>query len=105
MYRSNHQEGLPLVNGDHPQNKSSCAMTWPVELDNPDARFQDRRNVIDHYKYWHVDAIRADLDERRHPFAVVVENLAHDFNIGTVIRNANAFLASHVWIAGLPHMG
>lgn len=61
---------------------------------------EDRRNVIDHYKYWTDDAIRADLDTKRHSFAILCENLAHDFNIGTVIRNANAFLACEVWIAG-----
>ena len=72
--------------------------SWPNDLIEP--MLQDRRNVIDHYKYWHTDAIRADLDKRRHSFAVLTENLAHDFNIGTVIRNANAFLASEVWIAG-----
>lgn len=74
--------------------------SWPEELDHPLARPQDRRNIIDYYKYWNEDAIRADLDQRRHPFAVMVENLAIDYNIGTVLRNANAFLAQKMWIAG-----
>lgn len=60
----------------------------------------DRRNVIDRYRYWHHDAIVADLDRRRHPFHVAVENWQHDFNIGTVVRNANAFLAARVHIIG-----
>ncbi len=60
----------------------------------------DRRNVVDRYRYWRVDAIVADLDLRRHPFHVAVENWRHDLNIGTVVRNANAFLASAVHIVG-----
>jgi len=83
--------------GPHP-------LPWP-----DDARFDpdllahgDRRNVVDHYRYWTVDAIIADLDPRRHDFHVAIENWEHDFNIGTVVRNANAFLAAGVHIVG-PH--
>lgn len=61
---------------------------------------QDNRNVIDHYKYWTEEAIRADLDNKRHPFAVIAENFAHDFNISTLMRNANAFLAQEIWVVG-----
>jgi len=53
----------------------------------------DTRNVTDFYKYWETDAIRADLDSKRHNFSVMCANIQGDFNIGTVIRNANAFLA------------
>lgn len=60
----------------------------------------DRRNVVDAYRYWTREAIIADLDRRRHPFHVAVENWQHDFNIGTVVRNANAFLAAEVHIIG-----
>ena len=42
----------------------------------------DRRNVVDRYRYWRLDAIVADLDARRHPFHVAIENWAHDLNIG-----------------------
>jgi tRNA G18 (ribose-2'-O)-methylase SpoU len=42
----------------------------------------------------------ADLDTRRHPFHVAVENLQHDFNIGSVVRTANAFLAAEVHVVG-----
>ena len=75
---------------------------WPV-----DARYDpellaagDRRNVVDRYRYWRLEAIVADLDTRRHAFHVAVENWQHDLNIGTVVRNANAFLASEVHIVG-----
>jgi tRNA G18 (ribose-2'-O)-methylase SpoU len=60
----------------------------------------DRRNVADRYRYWRHDAIVADLDTRRHPFHVAVENWGHDFNIGSVIRTANAFNASAFHIVG-----
>jgi tRNA G18 (ribose-2'-O)-methylase SpoU len=60
----------------------------------------DRRNVADRYRYWTNAAIVADLDRRRHPFHVAIENWSHDLNIGTVVRNANAFLAAEVHIVG-----
>ncbi|NOX28966.1 MAG: hypothetical protein GXP35_02775 [Actinobacteria bacterium] len=75
---------------------------WPDDerFDPELLRGGDRRNVVDKYRYWRQDAIVADLDERRHPFHVAVENWEHDFNIGTVVRNANAFLAAEVHIVG-----
>lgn len=60
----------------------------------------DRRNVVDHYRYWRLEEIVADLDRRRHPFHVAIENLDHDFNIGSIVRTANAFLAGEVHIIG-----
>src|SRR4051812_47053472 len=60
----------------------------------------DRRNVVDRYRYWTMQAIVADLDLRRHDFHVAIENWQHDFNIGTVVRTANAFLAAEVHIVG-----
>lgn len=63
----------------------------------------DRRNVLDRYRYWTVAAIKADLDARgRHDFEVAVENWTHDFNIGSMVRTANAFQARRVHIVG-PH--
>lgn len=60
----------------------------------------DRRNVADAYRYWTREAIVADLDRRRHPFHVGIENFAHDLNIGSVVRTANAFAAAEVHIIG-----
>ncbi|GAB2778610.1 RNA methyltransferase [Nocardioides salsibiostraticola] len=60
----------------------------------------DRRNVVDRYRYWTMTAIVADLDSRRHGFHVAIENWQHDFNIGTIVRSANAFLAAQVHIVG-----
>jgi tRNA G18 (ribose-2'-O)-methylase SpoU len=60
----------------------------------------DRRNVVDAYRYWRREAIVADVDSRRHPFHVAIENFQHDHNIGTVVRTANAFAAAAVHIVG-----
>jgi tRNA G18 (ribose-2'-O)-methylase SpoU len=81
--------------GPHPE-------PWPDDprLDPDLLRFGDRRNVADRYRYWRVEAIVADLDTRRHEFAVAIENWRHDLNIGTVVRTANAFLAREVIIVG-----
>ncbi len=75
---------------------------WPDDprYDPELLREGDRRNVVDHYRYWTVDAIVADLDRQRHPFHVAIENFSHDFNIGSVVRTANAFLAREVHIVG-----
>ena len=81
--------------GPHPK-------PWPddVRLDRELLDGGDQRNVADRYRYWTVEAIVADLDKHRHSFHVAVENWEHDFNIGTVVRNANAFLAAGVHIVG-----
>ena len=60
----------------------------------------DTRNVVDRYRYWKMEEIVAELDERRHPFHVAIENWQHDLNIGSIVRNANAFLAQEVHIVG-----
>ncbi len=60
----------------------------------------DRRNVVDRYRYWTVEAIVADLDTRRHPLHVAIENWAHDLNIGSVVRTANAFNVEAVHVVG-----
>ena len=81
--------------GPHPE-------PWPEDarLDAELLRDGDRRNVVDRYRYWSVEAIKTDLDARRHPFHVAIENWEHDRNIGTVVRTANAFAAAAVHIVG-----
>ncbi len=81
--------------GPHPQ-------PWPT-----DARYDtellatgDRRNVPDEYRYWSVEAIVADLDTRRLPLQVAIQNWEHDFNIGSMVRTANAFNVARVHIIG-----
>jgi tRNA G18 (ribose-2'-O)-methylase SpoU len=75
---------------------------WPDDprLDPELLRDGDRRNVVDRYRYWHVDAIVSDLDERRIPLHVAIENWQHDFNIGSVVRTANAFNVAAVHVVG-----
>ena len=75
---------------------------WPDDprYDPELLRDGDRRNVVDRYRYWTMDAIVADLDQHRHAFHVAIENWGHDLNIGSVVRTANAFLAAEVHIVG-----
>lgn len=96
----------PTEWGEHPHGVGP----WADEHTEPppeDPRFDkellaggDRRNVVDAYRYWTREAIIADIDRRRHPFHVAIENFGHDANIGTVVRTANAFAAAAVHIVG-----
>lgn len=81
--------------GPHPR-------PWPDDdrLDPELLEHGDTRNVVDQYRYWKVEAIKADLDQRRYPLEIAIENHQHDFNIGTIVRNANAFNLSAVHIIG-----
>jgi len=58
------------------------------------------RNVIDRYKNWSTESIRKDLQRTANPFAVCMEHWQGDFNISTLIRNANAFNAKKVFYLG-----
>lgn len=81
--------------GPHPE-------PWPDDprLDPDLLRDGDRRNVVDEYRYWRVEAIVADLDRRRPPLHVAIQNWEHDFNIGSIVRTANAFNVAGVHILG-----
>lgn len=103
---STHDDAGATEWGEHPRG----APAWDEDRDGPrptDPRLDpelldggDTRNVVDAYRYWRREAIVADLDERRHPFHVAIENFANDANIGTVVRTANAFGAAAVHIVG-----
>jgi tRNA G18 (ribose-2'-O)-methylase SpoU len=75
---------------------------WPADTryDPELLRDGDRRNVADRYRYWTLEAIVSDLDLHRHPFHVAIENWQHDFNIGSIVRTANAFAVAEVHIVG-----
>ena len=47
-----------------------------------------------------VTAIIADIDRRRHPLHIAIENFGNDANIGAVVRTANAFAVDTVHIVG-----
>lgn len=60
----------------------------------------DTRNVVDKYRMWTVEAIRADLARTRSPLHVAIENLEHDLNIGSIVRTCNAFNVGGVHVVG-----
>lgn len=81
--------------GPHPLPWPDDPRLDPVLLANG-----DRRNVVDKYRYWTVEAIVADLDTKRHPLHIAIENWHHDLNIGSIVRTANAFNVAGVHIIG-----
>jgi tRNA G18 (ribose-2'-O)-methylase SpoU len=88
----------PIGVGPHPQ-------PWPAgsHYDPELLAGGDTRNVLDEYRYWTVDAIKADLDRTRTGLHVAIENWQHDINIGTIVRSANAFNVSTVHVIGKRH--
>jgi tRNA G18 (ribose-2'-O)-methylase SpoU len=89
-------EFYPVVGvGPHPK-------PWPIgeQFDPELLENGDRRNVLDKYRYWKVSAIVADLDTRRNPLRIAIENWQHDLNIGSIVRTANAFNVASVHIVG-----
>ncbi len=75
---------------------------WPTgDQYNPELLANgDRRNVLDKYRYWSVEAIVADLNTKRHKLQIAIENWQHDLNIGSIVRTANAFNVAGVHIVG-----
>lgn len=65
-----------------------------------DAALTDTRNVIDTYRNQTVEAIKADLDASRSELEIAIENLTRDFNMGTIVRTANAFNVKKIHIIG-----
>ena len=69
------------------QNIDNCWNSWTYNVED---RFKgkSKKEIID------------SLRETSHPFAVFMEHWQGDFNIGTMIRNANAFNAKQVFYYG-----
>lgn len=84
--------------GSHPE-------PWPLDswFDQELLAKGDQRNVEDKYRYWKTEAIKADLGKTRIDLHIAIENWQHDFNIGTIVRTANAFNVSAVHIIGKRH--
>ncbi len=61
---------------------------------------EDTRNLVDRFKGLENEVVVAELDKSRTSIEIAIENLSHDFNIGTIVRNANAFNVSKVHIIG-----
>lgn len=59
-----------------------------------------QRNVVDEFKKLSTQEIRQRLRRNAHDFAVLMEHWNGDFNISTLIRNANVFNAKHVFYIG-----
>lgn len=60
----------------------------------------DTRNVTDEFKGWSESDIRAELDKRGVELEIAIENLERDFNMGSIVRSANAFGVRHVHVIG-----
>ena len=60
----------------------------------------DSRNVLDEFKGWEHEAIVAELDKRGTGLEIAIENTERDFNMGTIVRSANAFGVRHVHVIG-----
>ena len=61
---------------------------------------EDTRNLVDEYKGMHNEQVFAALDKKRTPLEIAIENVEHDFNIGTIVRSANSFNVKKVHIIG-----
>lgn len=96
--------GVPLGPGEfYPQvGVGPHPRPWPTDPRfDPELLEQgDRRNVLDQFRYWTVEAIVAELDTSRNPLHVAIENWQHDLNIGSIVRTANAFNVAGVHIVG-----
>lgn len=98
---SPHDPTAPTVGvGPYPQ-------PWPDDprLDPELLAVGDRRNVVDEYRYWQMSEIIADLDAKRAAWAparlqIAIQNWTHDFNIGSIVRTANAFNVEAVHVVG-----
>lgn len=86
-----------MINGVPPHTRP-----WPDDdrLDPELLTHGDSRNVEDRYRYWREDAIRADLQAQSAGLEIAIENLERDFNMGTIVRNANAFNVRRIHIIG-----
>jgi tRNA G18 (ribose-2'-O)-methylase SpoU len=84
--------------GPHPK-------PWPTDSKYDPKLLEDgdKYNVVDKYRYWKTTAVKADLDKSRNKLHIAIENWQHDFNIGTIVRTANAFNIEVVHIIGKKH--
>ncbi len=82
--------------GPHPR-------PWPDDprLDAELLEHGDRRNVPDRFRYVKREVIIAELDAHtRNDLHIAIENVEHDFNIGSIVRTANAMGVAAFHIVG-----
>jgi len=60
----------------------------------------DTRNLVDEYKGMENEQVFEALNKKRNLLEVAIENVSHDFNVGTIVRSANNFNVSVVHIIG-----
>lgn len=61
---------------------------------------EDTRNLVDEFKGMENEQIYSALAKSRLPFEIAIENVEHDFNIGSIVRSANSFNVDKVHIIG-----
>ena len=61
---------------------------------------EDTRNLVDEYKGMTNEQVFDELSKKRNALEVAIENVSHDFNVGTIVRSANSFNAQKVHIIG-----
>ncbi|MFZ2544613.1 MAG: TrmH family RNA methyltransferase [Candidatus Saccharimonadales bacterium] len=71
-----------------------------MDKDRVPSAHEDRRNVVDEFRGLDVETIKSTLDTRRHALHIAIENLERDFNMGTIVRTANAFNVETIHIVG-----
>lgn len=60
----------------------------------------DARNLVDEFKGLENEQVFKSLETRRIPLEIAIENVEHDFNIGSIVRTANSFNVQTVHIIG-----
>ena len=55
---------------------------------------------MDQFKGRPIEEISAELDLKGSRLEIAIENLERDFNMGTIVRTANAFGVRHVHVIG-----
>ena len=61
---------------------------------------EDTRNLIDEYKGLSNEQVFSELSKKRNSLEIAIENVEHDFNIGSIVRTANSFNVAKVHIIG-----
>lgn len=61
---------------------------------------EDTRNLTDEYKGMSNEQVFDELSKKRTSLEIAIENVEHDFNIGSIVRTANSFNVAKVHIIG-----